>query len=232
MYIVPVSRNIGGCSENKNRTEWFPNRATPCLGRPWPLRWSECIGWHPTTAPSSSAESSPLTTLWSDTANNGKFLRPSERLNAATCGTWIVRTGWPVVPVLISLVGWTVYFVYRLLPTGSPLLSAVCPPERRACVAPYRNQRLQRSGLSWVPGCLGVPGGRLDKGSLWDLYKIHETLWFCLVSGLNSSVGVLGLCLVCQSAVQYLCRSISLHDCLVVNATSKFIINIPSRHGC
>ena len=22
------------------------------------------------------------------------------------------------------------------------------------------------------------------------------------------------------------------HDCLVVNGTSKFIINIPSRHGC
>ena len=28
----------------------------------------------------------------------------------------------------------------------------------------------------------------------------------------------------------YLCRSISLHDCLVANGTNKFIINIPSRH--
>ena len=33
--------------------------------------------------------------------------------------------------------------------------------------------------------CLGVPGGRYDTRSLWDLYKMHETLWFCLVSGLS-----------------------------------------------
>ena len=73
--------------------------------------------------------------------------------------------------------------------------------------------------------CLGVPGGRLDMGSLWSLYKMRETLWFCLVSDLKTSVRVLGLCCV------YLCRSISLYDCLVVNGTSKFIINIHSRHG-
>ena len=33
-------------------------------------------------------------------------------------------------------------------------------------------------------------------------------------------------------SVVYLCRWISLHDCLVVNGTSTFIINMPSRHGC
>ena len=55
---------------------------------------------------------------------------------------------------------------------------------------------------------------------------MRETLWFCLVSGLNISVGVLVLCCV------YLCRSISLHNLLMVNGTSKFIINIPSRYGC
>ena len=72
----------------------------------------------------------------------------------------------------------------------------------------------------------GVPGGRLDIRSLWVLYKMHETLLFCLVSGLNLSVEVLVLCSV------YLCRSICLHDCVVVNGTSKSIINIPSRHSC
>ena len=74
-----------------------------------------------------------------------------------------------------------------------------------------------------VGHCLGVPGGRLDIGSLWGLYKMQETLWFCLVSGLNICVGVLVLCCM------YLCRPISLHDCLVVNGTSTFIINI--LHG-
>ena len=34
------------------------------------------------------------------------------------------------------------------------------------------------------------------------------------------------------ASVMYYCRSICLHDCLVVNGTSKFIIYIPSRHGC
>ena len=43
--------------------------------------------------------------------------------------------------------------------------------------------------------CLGVPGGRLDIRSLWGLYKMRETLWFCLVNDLNISVGVLVLCL-------------------------------------
>ena len=45
-----------------------------------------------------------------------------------------------------------------------------------------------------MKGCLGVPGGRLDIGSLWGVYKMRETLWFCLVSGLNISVRVLVLC--------------------------------------
>ena len=40
--------------------------------------------------------------------------------------------------------------------------------------------------------CLGVPGGRHDIRSLWGLYKMHETLWLCLVSGLNVSDGSLG----------------------------------------
>ena len=34
------------------------------------------------------------------------------------------------------------------------------------------------------------------------------------------------------ASVVYLCRSIYLHDCLVMNGTSTSIINIPSRHGC
>ena len=33
-------------------------------------------------------------------------------------------------------------------------------------------------------------------------------------------------------SVVYLCRSICLPDCLVVNGTSKSIIYILSRHGC
>ena len=36
--------------------------------------------------------------------------------------------------------------------------------------------------IGHVWGCLGVPGGRHDIRSLWGLYKMHETLWFCLVS--------------------------------------------------
>ena len=38
-----------------------------------------------------------------------------------------------------------------------------------------------RFDLVWF--CLGVPGGRHDTRSLWGLYEMHETLWFCLVSG-------------------------------------------------
>ena len=56
-----------------------------------------------------------------------------------------------------------------------------------------------------VGGLLGVPCGRLDIGSLWGLQKMRETLWFCLVSGLNISIGVLVLCGV------YLCRTIRLY---------------------
>ena len=40
--------------------------------------------------------------------------------------------------------------------------------------------------------CVWVPGGRHDIRSLWGLYKMHETLWFCLVSGLNISDRSLG----------------------------------------
>ena len=36
--------------------------------------------------------------------------------------------------------------------------------------------------ISGVPSCLGVLGGRFDIWSFWGLYKMHETLWFCLVS--------------------------------------------------
>ena len=39
-------------------------------------------------------------------------------------------------------------------------------------------------------------------------------------------LGVLGLCSVCSTVGQPLCRSICLHDCLVVNRTSKSIIYI------
>ena len=30
--------------------------------------------------------------------------------------------------------------------------------------------------------CLGVPGGWHDTRSLWGLYEMYETLWFCLMS--------------------------------------------------
>ena len=33
-------------------------------------------------------------------------------------------------------------------------------------------------------------------------------------------------------SVVYLCRTIQLYVCLVVNETSTFIINIPSGYGC
>ena len=40
--------------------------------------------------------------------------------------------------------------------------------------------------------------------------------------------------LVTQSwgSVVHVCRTICLHDCLVVNRTSTSIIYTPSRHGC
>ena len=41
------------------------------------------------------------------------------------------------------------------------------------------------------------------------------------------SDGVLGLCSLSLQDDAPVC-----YDCLVVNGTSKFIINIPSRHGC
>ena len=40
-------------------------------------------------------------------------------------------------------------------------------------------------------------------------------------------LGVLGLCSVPLKDDTPVC-----HDCLMVNGISKFIINIPSRHGC
>ena len=108
-------------------------------------------------------------------------------------------------------------------------VSALCLPKRS-----LRNEELLIFHLWRIRHQtirLGVPGGRLDIRSLWGLYKMHKTLWLCLLSGLNISVGVLGLC-VCSSAGRPLCRSICLHDCLVVNGTSKSIINILSWHGC
>ena len=36
-----------------------------------------------------------------------------------------------------------------------------------------------------VEGLFGGTGGRYDTLSLWGLYKMHETLWFCLMSGLR-----------------------------------------------
>ena len=68
----------------------------------------------------------------------------------------------------------------------------------------YTQSLVQLYSCLFVP-CLGVPGGWLDIRSLWGLYKMHDTLWFCLVSGLNISVGVLGLCGVS------LCRTIRLY---------------------
>ena len=85
-------------------------------------------------------------------------------------------------------------------------------------------EKSPESYLAPSGGCLGAPGGRHDIRSLWGLYKMHETLWFCLVSDRSSLswgsvVSLQDDTLVC------------LHDCLVVNETSKFIIYIPSRDG-
>ena len=59
--------------------------------------------------------------------------------------------------------------------------------------------------------------------SLWGLYKMHETLWF-----------LFGVVVVCSSSGRAHCRELTpvCHDCLVVNGTSKLIINISPRHGC
>ena len=54
------------------------------------------------------------------------------------------------------------------------------------------------------------------------MYKMHETLWFCSVSGLNTSVGVLGLSVVCVPLQD---DTPICHDCLVVNGTNRFIIS-------
>ena len=70
----------------------------------------------------------------------------------------------------------------------------------------------------------GVPGGRHDTRSSGGLYEMHETLGFCLMSGGDKSP------LSWDSLAH--CRTVFLHDCLVVNGTSTFITSIPSRHGC
>ena len=43
-----------------------------------------------------------------------------------------------------------------------------------------------------------------------------------------------GESVVCSCAGRYHCREETpvCHDCLVVNGTSKLIINVPSRHRC
>ena len=41
-----------------------------------------------------------------------------------------------------------------------------------------------KSYLSPIRGAVwGYLGGRFDIRSLWGLYKMYETLWFCLMSG-------------------------------------------------
>ena len=60
------------------------------------------------------------------------------------------------------------------------------------------------------PSCLGVPGGQHDIQSLWGLYKMNKTLWFCLVSDRSS----LSWGSVVLSAGRPRCRTIHLYVCL------------------
>ena len=48
-------------------------------------------------------------------------------------------------------------------------------------------QVFEESPESYLSPSRGLFGGtlvvRFDIGSLWGLYKMHKTLWFCLMSG-------------------------------------------------
>ena len=62
---------------------------------------------------------------------------------------------------------------------------------------PFYLASFEESPESYLsPGRGAVRGypvvGMIYEG-LWGLYKMHQTLWFCLVSGLNINDGVLGL---------------------------------------
>ena len=72
---------------------------------------------------------------------------------------------------------------------------------------------------------MGVPRGRHDTRRLWGLYEMYETLWFCLMSVSDGAFSVL-----VGSLAHF--RTIRLYVWLVVNGTTTFTINIPSRHGC
>ena len=64
---------------------------------------------------------------------------------------------------------------------------------------------LQNRTSHRVGGLFGVPGGRHDTRSLWGLYEMHETLWFCLVSGEYRSPLYLGALLL--TAGRHACMS-------------------------
>ena len=97
--------------------------------------------------------------LWSDTAIDGKLFRPSERLSAAI---------WWYMWCVFRLVGGTATDIHVYLPAsfsswvsdilwrsiasrGIASTFSSLSSGRRTCVAPYRNQGLERPGLWWVP---------------------------------------------------------------------------------
>ena len=69
----------------------------------------------------------------------------------------------------------------------------------------------------------GLFGGtlvvRFDIGRPWGLYKMHKTLWFCLMSGQTSWGSVVFV--RWESPLQD--EAPVCHNCSVVNGTSKFI---------
>ena len=90
------------------------------------------------------AGSTPLTTLRSDTAIDGKLIWSPDRWNAATGGTCGVRTDWPMGTLVHFPACFSSWLndILRLSIASDRIASsllAVYPMGRRACVAPYRN---------------------------------------------------------------------------------------------
>ena len=74
--------------------------------------------------------------------------------------------------------------------------------------------------------------GGLFGGTLVVRFDITELLGF--VQDARDVMVLFGVVVVCSSSGRAHCRELTpvCHDCLVVNGTSKLIINISSRHGC
>ena len=64
-------------------------------------------------------------------------------------------------------------------------LLKVGPVARYVSVSRWVQRHRLAMQIKWEVRFLGVPGDRYDTWSLWGLHKMHETVWFCLVSGLS-----------------------------------------------